>query len=29
MLAYVKLKIRGIGVSKGAGHFPKEHVCIT
>ena len=29
MLAYVKQKIYGIGVSKGAGHFPKEHVCAT
>jgi len=26
MLAYVKQKIYGIGVSKGAGHDPKEHM---
>jgi len=26
-LAYVKQKMHGIGVSKGAGHFSKEHMC--
>jgi hypothetical protein len=28
-LAYVKQKTHdGIGASKGAGHFPSEHVCV-
>ena len=29
-LAFVRLRIHGIGASKGAGHFSKEqYVCVT